>query len=360
MQAIKVIVVVPHKRSRYYRLRWRIGRKVHEKSSGEDNEKSAIKVAAQWEADLNAGRAISTARISWDDFCTRYQQEHLSGLAKKTADLWHTARRRLEAELAPAWLDDIDSGAASSFRGQLAKAEVEESTIATYLRTIRAAVNWAQSVNLLAAKLNVSMPRGLKRGSQMRGRPVTELELANILKATPDVRPDDTALWQRFIKGLYLSGLRLDEGLRISWDHSTPFSIDLTGARPMFRIWSEGEKGRQDRTLPLVPEFADFILTTKRKKGSVFGITMTMPRASKVISAIGEAAQVEVNSDTGKWASAHDLRRSFGTRWASLVMPAELQRLMRHESIETTMKYYVGRSAEDLAESLWNRHRKVR
>jgi hypothetical protein len=35
-----------------------------------------------------------------------------------------------------------------------------------------------------------------------------------------------------------------------------------------------------------------------------------------------------------KYASAHDLRRAFGLRWSSRVMPAVLQQLMRHESIE--------------------------
>ncbi len=47
-----------------------------------------------------------------------------------------------------------------------------------------------------------------------------------------------------------------------------------------------------------------------------------------------------------KYASAHDLRRSFGTRWASRVKPTTLQLLMRHESIETTLKYYVAQDTD--------------
>jgi hypothetical protein len=54
-----------------------------------------------------------------------------------------------------------------------------------------------------------------------------------------------------------------------------------------------------------------------------------------------------------KHASAHDLRRSFGERWAPRVMPQILMQLMRHESIETTLKFYVGRNAETTAEALW-------
>jgi len=39
-----------------------------------------------------------------------------------------------------------------------------------------------------------------------------------------------------------------------------------------------------------------------------------------------------------KYASAHDLRRAFGERWAARIMPAQLKDLMRHESIETTLR----------------------
>ena len=34
-------------------------------------------------------------------------------------------------------------------------------------------------------------------------------------------------------------------------------------------------------------------------------------------------------------------------------MPQVLQELMRHESIETTLRYYVGRNADLTADSLW-------
>ena len=72
---------------------------------------------------------------------------------------------------------------------------------------------------------------------------------------------------------------------------------------------------------------------------------------------MGERAGIKVMTDarTGKvkHASAHDLRRSFGERWASRVMPQTLMVLMRHESIETTLRYYVGRNAETTAETLY-------
>ena len=78
---------------------------------------------------------------------------------------------------------------------------------------------------------------------------------------------------------------------------------------------------------------------------------------SRIISRIGKKAGVKVNTcpRTGKvkYASAHDLRRSFGERWSRRVMPQVLKELMRHESIETTMKYYVGHNAQMTADALW-------
>ncbi len=72
---------------------------------------------------------------------------------------------------------------------------------------------------------------------------------------------------------------------------------------------------------------------------------------------------MKVNTDpkTGrvKYASAHDLRRSFGQRWAARVMPTVLMELMRHESIETTLKYYVEQNAQETAKTLWEAHKKV-
>ena len=90
--------------------------------------------------------------------------------------------------------------------------------------------------------------------------------------------------------------------------------------------------------------------------------------AGHVISNIGEAAGVIVlwhqdgkvlwhqDGKPKKFASAHDLRRSFGEWWAKHLPLNKLQELMRHESIDTTMRYYVGRNAEDTAKDLWAVH----
>jgi integrase len=78
---------------------------------------------------------------------------------------------------------------------------------------------------------------------------------------------------------------------------------------------------------------------------------------SKVICRIGKAANIVVDPKKGKHASAHDLRRSFGQRWAGRILPKDLRILMRHASITTTMTYYVAADAEETAAVLWNAYR---
>jgi integrase len=199
----------------------------------------------------------------------------------------------------------------------------------------------------------------------MRGRPITTEEFERMLAAVPQIRKGNALLWTRYVMGLWLSGLRLEESTILSWDDESPISVDLSGRHPRFRIYAEAEKGRKDRLLPMTPDFAEFILKTNpvERAGQVFKITsfhtgepVTLKRISRTISAIGKKAGVVVNKYEGKYASAHDLRRSFGTRWAPRVKPVTLQLLMRHKSIETTLKYYVDQDADDVADELWKAH----
>ena len=55
----------------------------------------------------------------------------------------------------------------------------------------------------------------------------------------------------------------------------------------------------------------------------------------------------------GAEVDGHDLRRSFGYRWADRVRPHILQQLMRHASITTTMEYYVQAEADETAAAVW-------
>jgi integrase len=126
----------------------------------------------------------------------------------------------------------------------------------------------------------------------------------------------------------------------------------------MLRIPADAEKAHTDRLLPITPEFATLLQSVpeRERRGRFFrlldndGMPLQAPQwsAGKIVSAIGESAGVVVDErerggkTVRKFASAHDLRRAFGQRWAAKVMPTVLRELMRHASISTTLAYYVG------------------
>ncbi|HYW81491.1 MAG TPA: site-specific integrase, partial [Thermoguttaceae bacterium] len=289
----------------------------------------------------------------------------------------------LERVINPARLSSLTSATMSRFQADLRAEGMKDTTIAAHLGHLRAALGWAVSMGFLPKVPDMHKPKRAKGRKLMRGRPVTGEEFDRMVEAAAEVRPHDTAQWERFLTGLWLSGLRLEESTVFSWDLDSPFTVDLSGKHPRFRIYAEAEKGHQDRLLPMTPDFAGFILQTPEadRHGPVFpliglqtGKPITPKRICRILSKIGEEARVVVNRDTRtrkqkvdgvvktvtedvtKYASAHDLRRAFGTRWAPRVKPATLRLLMRHRSIETTLNYYVALDADELADELWRTH----
>jgi len=334
------------------------------KSAGTTNRKEALKLAGQWQADLRAGKYAPVSRIGWQDFRFKYESEKLASLARKTQGAGWTAMNHLERVINPKRLSSVTSATISRFQAKLRKEGMKDTTIAMHLHHLRAALSWAVKMGMLPEVPEMHMPKRAK-GKAMGGRPITVAEFDEMILATPLVRSHDSTAWERYLIGLWLSGLRLEESTVLSWDDDAPFAVDLSGKHPRFRIYAEAEKGHQDRLLPMTPDFAEWLLRTPEteRTGRVFklvgthtGQPITPKRVSRIVSKIGETAGVVVNSADGKYSSCHDLRRTFGTRWASRVKPATLMRLMRHESVETTMRYYVDLDADELADELWANH----
>jgi integrase len=362
------------------------------------NRKEARKLANLWEADLNAGRDRGRFTTTWEQFTERYEQEVLPSLAPMTAKKARGVFSVLESILPKVkggLLRELTAERLSVWQAELRKQGRTEATISGHQAHLRAALAWAVDQGLLAELPKMKRPKRAKRSGgadPMKGRPISGEEFDRLLdkaaealapepmkpkpegqrkrkpynlKPRPAIPGDVVESWRHLLRGLWWSGLRLGEALNLYWDRPDKLCVDLTGKRPMLRILAELEKGGRDRLLPIAPEFARFLLQTPEaeRHGRVFkplgteGNIVEFSRVCRGIGLIGKAAGVKVATDprTGKvkYASAHDLRRSFGERWASRVMPQVLMALMRHESIDTTMRYYVGRNANTTADAVW-------
>jgi len=375
--------------------RWRDAttRRWKQESTETNRRREAQKVAAKKEAELNEGRYVKPSRIKWSDFCELYGRQKLSGLADGTEArvlaTFNWVARLPGFDQPDALLADLTAKRISDLLPKMRDAGLAETTIKTHVGQLAAALRWAERQGHLTKAPAVELPKRDKASRIMKGRPISEAEFEMVLAAVPKVLdsctrggkplPADRAAvrsWRYLLRGLWLSGLRLREALELRWDGDLGLRVELglPGDRPMLRIPAASEKGHKDRLLPMAPEFAEFLLETpeRQRKGPVFNPAARRVHAdrlgwqvvSAVICRIGRAAGIKVAAEARgdrikvKYASAHDFRRSFGERWASRIMPVQLKELMRHESLDTTLKYYVGQNAQRTAEILWAAYEK--
>jgi hypothetical protein len=136
-------------------------------------------------------------------------------------------------------------------------------------------------------------------------------------------------------------------------------------------VWNSAVNGADFNPLSLVgfaPEFEELLSAVPEADRNV-RVFLPMPirnhgrpllahRVGRLIAEIGEAASVKVDvgkrcgKERTKFASGYDLHQSFGERWSTLVMPRVLMEPMRQASIETTMKFYVGRKVATTSDAL--------
>jgi len=361
--------VIERSRARFLQLVYReprTGRKIT-RSSGTTNRRDAERAAARWEDELNSQQVSADGSIAFGHFVDLLDERHLKGLRPKTRTDYLGALELLERYCQPATLRDVTSELLTEFVGHMRSdsRDRSEETTRSRLAAIRASINWAVDAGLVPFCPRMPrMPRRRQSAGGMRGRPLSDSEFNLILDATPQIVGDTRApAWQHSLNGLWLSGLRLGEAIELSWDRSDVIAVDLSGPRPMFRIPPGSDKSGKGKLLPITPDFSAMLDEATDRSGNVFHFPKERPGraggdpgeyASKTITKICRAAGVLTSEHPPRHASAHDLRRSFGARWSRRVMPQVLQLLMRHESIETTMKFYVGQDVQHAVSVLWS------
>jgi len=359
-----IVQVMKRKGRKFYEAYWTdpvTGRRCH-RSTKHTVQREAIKFAIALEEDLNSPENEVHA-LKWSEFVQRVKRNLFPGQAVKTVQTTTSTINLVEEVINPALVGSITSHQVMKLQEHLRVKGVSEFTVKRHTAELRKLLKWALRKRYIKQLPDFDMPRNL---GGMKGRPITAEEFERMLKACGSVLQEhQVESWQFLLRGLWWSGLRLGEAMQLHWTDHSNIGVDLSGKRPMFVIQAHAEKARKGRILPMAPEFAELLETVDRKRGYVFrplsrhGERPLTDWVSKVISKIGESAKVIVKpGDPPKYASAHDLRRAFGFRWAHRpnITPSILMEMMRHESITTTQKFYVGVNAEASAEQIWNSH----
>lgn len=383
MREIRVRVVrYPDRESLMLRYVDPLTKRAVSKTAGTTKRRDALRAAAQWEAELRAHRG-SLDRLPWATFRERYDAEHAPALAPKTRLKVDTVLDAVERIIRPRLLAEMTSERLSRFAHELRNemagtgddrhAVRSPVTVDGYLRHLRAVLNWAHHAGMLASAPKVSrLSRATAQGGA-KGRALTGEEFERLLAVVPKAlagqrrkAPDETELaaWNFYLRGLWTSGFRLRESLALSWDDDRAPRLDLTGRRPVVRFPAGSQKSGKAETWPVPPDLAELLAAVpeSRRRGRVFRLTIGGRPASAeavqdAIGRMGRLAGIVVSRKADgavKHASAHDLRRSFCTRWARLVMPQVLCRLARHRSISTTLTFYVARDAETVGDAIWD------
>ncbi len=309
-----------------------------------DAERAAIKQGK--ELDQRGGMGVTT----WGAFRIRFEDEHLPTLKKATRENYHHALNKFERLIgSPRSIADINSSLLSEYQAKLRRAKLRPASIASNLRFVKSALAWAHKTGLIPRVPPVIMPALATR----RGRPVTLLEFSRFLTTIRRNEPTHADALIRLCKGLWLSGLRLSEALLLKHDRG-PIRLHLDQPRPTidFQIQKSGKQ----ESVPITPDFARFLRRDDCRTGLVFPVALDQSTIGKRLSEYGRLSGVRVSDE--KHLTAHDLRRTFGQRWALRLHPMILQRLMRHSSIETTLRFYVDLDSSQVADQLWGDHEK--
>lgn len=329
-------------------------------SVGSRDEKAAQRLHDETVAKLTLGlgtaprERVRGPSMRWEHFREDYSRLKLSTLRTSTAESTENRLDVCQRILRPRTLADLTKPGkferlkAELLAGTASRLNKPRSahTTNSYLAALVAALNWAHTQGYLE---ECTRRQVVAADDPDKGRPLTTEEFERMLAAVPAICPGHEPGWIYLLRGLWESGLRVDEAMHLSFDLPKTITVQRDRRGVMLAFPGARQKNRKAQTVPTTPAFAALLDEHPTQTGMVFTPTKrngrsgrpTTDQVGKVISAIGAKALIRVN-DAGKFASAHDLRRSFGQRLADAgVGPRDLQKIMRHRSITTTEAYYL-------------------
>lgn len=230
--------------------------------------------------DMNRTRG---PQMPWEDFREQYSRIYLSTLKAP-----HCAESRLdiaERIIPISKLSDLNSREALESlqakllagEGQIARKGCKHGqkpkpaankprsahTVKSIMAAIVAALNWAVRRGWLPSVPKIDKVKTAKLKA-MKGRPITTEEFERMLSCTEEVVGTKAAeSWRHVLRGLWSSGLRLEELMNVSWDDENAIRPIWQKRRlPVLYIPATKQKNETEEAIPLLPWFENLLLET--------------------------------------------------------------------------------------------------
>ena len=218
--------------------------------------RDAMRQADLLEAELNGGvlqtgdsdelvlsdevRQSSTANTSplWTAFVEQYGEAEFGRMKPNTVKRFNGVFGVFARHAAPRYLSDITTTTLDRYKNKLRKLGRSESTIASHVRHLKTALNWAKARKLISELPDFGSEMrkvSMRSDEAMRGRPITEAEFELMVQVIPQVITrngtarelgltdhDRVGSWEHLLRGLWLSGLRSGEAYALRWDENEP------------------------------------------------------------------------------------------------------------------------------------------
>ncbi|MDD5394605.1 MAG: tyrosine-type recombinase/integrase [Thiothrix sp.] len=227
----------------------------------------------------------------------------------------------------------------------LKKRKVSVATWNNYLRHIKVLFNFAKENGWGDGQCL----KGIKRlpEQKRRKRTVSEDEIGQVLVYLrhPDQQFMPGWFWETVCKALYYSGIRRRQLVGLLWQ-------DIDWCENTVRLCADTSKTRTEWLIPMVSSLQEILVELKgvmeHKLGrrclpteQIFNVTLFNPnyKAKNMMVDHVSAAFRRVREQTGVNVSAHCFRHTFASQLAKQGRIKELQQVMGHTDVRTTLGY---------------------
>lgn len=248
---------------------------------------------------------------------------------------------------------DVDSVRLDAFLLSLQKQGLSAWTLKTYLTAFRSFCNWLT----LKGRLPTGVMDQLKQLVSLNPdadrrrirRAMTEAEIEALIPAAMSGKKHHglTGLERTLVYRLALeTGLRWNEIVTLTRSN---FHLD---EKPYVSLGAADAKNGKDDVLPVSPELAGDLAAYFRKNparllAKAFA-GIWQKKGADMLEKDLNAAGISAVDETGEVLDFHSLRHTCGTRLARAgVSPQIAVRIMRHSSMDLTLKYYTHLALED-------------